>query len=842
MKVGVNSFVWMDESLYAPFDCIRLYNDMDFTQNERGLYTYAPTKKNTDFNYDTVLKNLTTQGKSALITTHKKAQWLGVGKFESKPLEVGANPEDPLSYTIFSQHLYQQQARWGATIQPLENIKTFTGIFYGVYKNQPLTGLGYNIKQMPLNETNADWWTIAEYWTPKQLAAVWSAAFDGHGGAIPLGGIKTADPQAFIVFPSLAYGTRKGLTIRQYMDAFLSEFQLLRPDLLGNGFPFDAIGINFYCRSGNKGADPFDTVLYDEFVWWKQQFQLPIYLTEFGYDEIKPSKQCPDNYPNMDIFKTKNRMIDRGILLADAAGVDEFYYYQIRDEHPSDAGLYRTCGLITSNQAGYQKKSSYMYLENYLPAYKANNSKVIKTGARTLSIDGTNFSFNPDGTTTEVTNTPPMAYHTLSVINKQLQWEDGTWCNLIHADSPEPRLHPNYKAAFSAECKALPTKGINCITVTMRGDDVTAINPWLNNNPSQGVDIAKLQTWHSQLKEFLDECEKNGLRGVVIAYLGERTNFKSITDQQYEAWFIEMGKIFADISGQIIFGWEEIWDGSDLNTMLFADRVGSLLKSYLPKSLLMVHNNPSQKPFNAASSFVKLICIQETSIAAMKATAQAALAKGYAVHFHELYGQVKLSNSQDANKAIMKSLCEAAMSIGVKNVGCFANDYDLSSPDASKLGYLYEYQSQLLSGTTPNPSPMRKVFITRGTAATYTDDGAATITIEQGEIVPVGTYAMYVDGDGPVDLEVLRNGVSFIAKRTESGKPLAFGGDDGGKLRLKAFKEGSYVAKVSGQADLIFTVGTGTPTPTKEPVTETYYEGGKVYFKTANRTVSISAT
>lgn len=386
---------------------------MDFTQNERGLYTYAPTKKNTDFNYDKVLANLTAQGKSAMITTHKKAQWLGMGKFESKPLETGANPEDPLSYTIFSQHLYQQQARWGKTIQPLENIKTFTEKFYGVYQNLPLTGLGYNISQMPLNETNADWWTDAEYWTPKQLAACWSAVLDGHGGQIPLGGILNADPQAFIVFPSLAYGTRKGLTIRQYVEQFLDEFYALRPDV--ETYPFHAIGINFYARKDNKGIDPFDSELFNEFTWWKANYPLPIYLTEFGYDEIKPSKQCPDIYPNMDINQTIQEMFKRGILLAKSAGVDEFYQYMIRDTHPSDAGLYRTCGLLTSQQTGYAKKPLYHFFEE--TANSLTLSQVEKIGARSLKIDGNPYTFNADGTTSTgiVTPEPPQPTNMLKV-------------------------------------------------------------------------------------------------------------------------------------------------------------------------------------------------------------------------------------------------------------------------------------------------------------------------------------------------------------------------------------------------------------------------------------------
>lgn len=431
----------------------------------------------------------------------------------------------------------------------------------------------------------------------------------------------------------------------------------------------------------------------------------------------------------------------------------------------------------------------------------------------------------------ELPPTSPMP--TLTVVNKQLQWSDGVPCNLIHADSPESRLHPNYKAQFSAECKLLPTYGINTITVTMRGDDVTAISPFINNNPSQGIDVAKIQTWHGQLKEFLTECENSGLRGVIIAYLGERTNFKSITDQQYENWFIEMGKIFQDISGQIIFGWEEIWDGSDSATMRFADRIGSLLKSYLPNSLLMVHNNPGQKPFNAGSSFVKLICIQETSVSAMKATAEAALSKGFAVHFHELYPGFKLSNSQDTNKKLMAELVTAAKSVGVNNVGCFASDYDLQAPDASKLSYLYQYQSQLINGATPPPNPT-PMTIKYSTSVTHPADAPE---LKDNLNLAPGNYAVFTDVAGTFDL--YKNGVRFsnYFPHPENGAPFDMYGTSGSNANLFPFTQGSwkleFTDKSNNKTTVNFTVGETVPPPTGDsPVTTiTHKADGKLVFK-----------
>lgn len=108
----------------------------------------------------------------------------------------------------------------------------------------------------------------------------------------------------------------------------------------------------------------------------------------------------------------------------------------------------------------------------------------------------------------------------------------------------------------------------------------------------------------------------------------------------------------------------------------------------------------------------------------------------------------------------------------------------------------------------PNPTPMIKAFITTGTTATY----EAWLEISPGSY-PVGKYAIYVDGEAPVTLELLKDGVSFIAKRTENGKPLAVGGDDNGALRLKDFPAGSYKLVMNTEV-INFTVGTVTPPPT----------------------------
>lgn len=111
--------------------------------------------------------------------------------------------------------------------------------------------------------------------------------------------------------------------------------------------------------------------------------------------------------------------------------------------------------------------------------------------------------------------------------------------------------------------------------------------------------------------------------------------------------------------------------------------------------------------------------------------------------------------------------------------------------------------------TEPPQPTMRNAFITNIAQAPYGNP----IKITEGTTFPIGSYAIYVDGEAPVTLELFKDGVSFIAKRTENGKPLAVGGDDNGVLRLKDFPQGTY--KLVMNTEIInFTVGTTTPPPT----------------------------
>ena len=419
----------------------------------------------------------------------------------------------------------------------------------------------------------------------------------------------------------------------------------------------------------------------------------------------------------------------------------------------------------------------------------------------------------------------------LTVQNKKLHYNNQPLI-LKHADSPESRLKPGYEAAFKIECELLPSYGINAITCTLRGDDVTTIYPWVTSSPSSGVDVAKLQKWHDQLKYFIDQCNSKGFPGVCILYLGERTNFQNITASQYYTWIDAMAPIFEDISGNCIFGWEEIGQTMTAQQMAtWANPIISYLKLKMPKCLTMIHNNPGQKPWTAAS-IADVMCIQETSASAMGTSGVAAFNAGYAVHLHEWYGGFKVSNSQSANLTALDSFLNQAKA-ETSGYGIFANDYDTGAIDATKLEYLYKALVNKLSGVVippPDPQPTNMPTIT---TILYKDTNNNTLAdLKTQTNIPVTTAktTVVVTGDSTTKSVKFALQGPITKTQTESGIPWCLFGDSNSVLNGQVFPIGNYTLTVTPYSSsgglgtagtpviITFTVGTiVTPPPTTKP-------------------------
>lgn len=179
-----------------------------------------------------------------------------------------------------------------------------------VYTEIPKQGLSL-IKYLQLrNEPDQSWNGEEGYFNPHELAAFYSAVYDGHKGLlcrryndtdVPIYGMKTADPNIKCVLGGLSY-----LNVN-----YLREMFLWWDANRGVGdYPLDVLSQHDYHNTtGNQGSGSnrkgicpdipvFGRNLYDrakQLVDFRDRFapHMEVWMSEFGYDEATVSKQAP---------------------------------------------------------------------------------------------------------------------------------------------------------------------------------------------------------------------------------------------------------------------------------------------------------------------------------------------------------------------------------------------------------------------------------------------------------------------------------------------------------------------------------------------------------------------
>ena len=375
---------------------------------------------------------------------------------------------------------------------------------------------------------------------------------------------------------------------------------------------------------------------------------------------------------------------------------------------------------------------------------------------------------------------PHLTIQTLSG-KKRIVWSDGVQAILSHADSPEGGLNPAWQSAFADVCRALPTRGINAITVTLRGDDVTSIYPWTSSG-TRTPDRAKHELWKSQFQIFIQACKENNLRPIIICYIGERTNFQSITLAQYTAWmdvFADVMKTGDDISGNLILGIEEVGQSMSNNQVAsWWNPLNAVIKARMPRCITMLHNNPGKKFWQATSPSlqVDVINVQETSIGNMEATANDALNRGYAIHLHEWYGAIKVSQSDATNISKLNQQLAVAQRTGCKCSGIFANDYDTQRPDVNKLRNVHTAQGNYFYGNNPPPDDTIIVPPTGNIIVEYSTQfslSPSTVLVNGAQLNAGGMWFGVKTGTGTF-IFTLKKGTSTPVNYTDATAPFQF--------------------------------------------------------------------
>ncbi len=276
---------------------------------------------------------------------------------QDKPVPAGRDAERPASYREHAAHLFQYAARYGGRQVSDELLRTEAG--------QRVSGLGLVGGVENWNEPDA-WWAGREvYFNPWELAAMSSADYDGHRGALGAGhGVKAADPEFQLVLGGLAGVNLESLrAIKLWADLYR-----------GGSFPADAIAVHHYSRATDAAGreigpglppevDGLREIVAEVAAW--RDAHLPgveLHVGEFGYDTHPASPQRAIAVGRFSVEQTQGIWLVRSALELAASGADRAQIYMLRDVNSDSGTKYATCGLTGTKENGHPPKPSWFHV------------------------------------------------------------------------------------------------------------------------------------------------------------------------------------------------------------------------------------------------------------------------------------------------------------------------------------------------------------------------------------------------------------------------------------------------------------------------------------------------
>ncbi len=362
--IGVNGFIDDPLEVSRAVNFVREYHNWGWNERNQDKIRFSPAYPGWDF--DSYYKRMKEAGITVVPCLKESPSWIAE-KNEEKPVKSGLDTQDPKSYKEKAGFMFQYAARYGARAVNKNLLKLDAS-------QEPKTGLNYLKYYEDWNEQDKWWLGRKAYFTPFEYAAMASANYDGHKGALGPGyGIKTADPGAVLVMGGLT-----GLNL-EYIKAMRLWAEYNRD----GDFPADVINFHPYSNDGGgqsgaatTGVSPEQDNLKSKLktlVDYRNRY-LPgkeIWVTEFGYDINQGSPQKAPAIGTFTAEEVQAMWLVRSYLEMAAAGVDRAAMYMVRDAGElSSTVKYSTSGLtegknIKKRQSWYYVKTLNNLLGNY---------------------------------------------------------------------------------------------------------------------------------------------------------------------------------------------------------------------------------------------------------------------------------------------------------------------------------------------------------------------------------------------------------------------------------------------------------------------------------------------
>lgn len=379
-KINLNGFHWIPNDKLRSFRSVRLFQSAQWTWQPSGLSVQPMAQANC--NFDDYLTATKAQGMDAFPTIHQtpdwmRAKWTSDPGPDAAPAKPGKAKDDPAAYSEFAGYLFQLTARYGRKTWPVSALRVDTVPHWApdgnLKRNVPKSGLNLLTTIEVWNEPDK-WWAMPIYMQPEEYAAMLSACYDS---------IKKADPTMRVVMSGLT-----GIQ-QDYYDRMLTWSKAHRSD---HRLPCDVINVHHYSNQGNNEEWPpkwteacapdMDARWYKmkKLADWAHEQKLPLWYSEFGYDEKEPSNQYIRPFDGKTNGEIKADWLTRAYLESLAAGVDNCFVYNGIDEvNAPNGGLWQTAGILKG------EKDAQPF--GVKPAYTAINNLITELTGYTFVAD-----------------------------------------------------------------------------------------------------------------------------------------------------------------------------------------------------------------------------------------------------------------------------------------------------------------------------------------------------------------------------------------------------------------------------------------------------------------------
>jgi hypothetical protein len=348
---------------------------------------------------------------------------------EMKPVwPQGSSPIIPAHYQWFADYVTQFSNHFvGPGITAIHDKALDTD---PINPLNPIVPIGY-VELWNETDKNASWYPKSGLsnmdprigFTPQEYAAITSATFDGHQGAIT--GTKPGSAGTYTLgvnqFTNQKF-VMAGLSdiaddFSTYLTNFVTHYNTMRGTT--NQFPFKVINFHHYCDNNWRGlgtigvspesdnfTEPMPTNSLNKrfkqrLKEVKTQFIGPgticptadceIWMSEFGWDTNLGSDQRAPAIGGNDQEEVQGQWLVRGYMEIAAAGWDRAMQFCIRDEDSRPSSTrFQASGILRDRYHNHAPKKSYYYISTMKEAL--NNMKFQQEFSSNINATGSTAS------------------------------------------------------------------------------------------------------------------------------------------------------------------------------------------------------------------------------------------------------------------------------------------------------------------------------------------------------------------------------------------------------------------------------------------------------------------